>query len=218
MRIILADDAALIREALALLLVREGFDVVGQLSSAEHLLHEVNARNADAVVVDIRMPPTYTDEGLVAAREIRNASPDTIVLVLSQYEQIGYAASLIETGEQRTGYLLKERVSNAAEFSRTLRHLETGGTIVDAKLVQLLLAQRRLEEPLADLTPREREVLALIAEGLTDLGIARRLYIEPTTVDTHNRSIFRKLNLPATTTQNRRVHAVLTWLRATPNP
>jgi DNA-binding NarL/FixJ family response regulator len=215
-RVMLADDAVLIRQAIATLLEREGFEVVRQSATADELLRWLPHDLPDAVVLDIRMPPTHTDEGLRAAHWIREHHPAIAILVLSQYEQIGYAMELLERGEQRAGYLLKERVGNAAEFVAALREVAAGGTVVDPALVRLLLAQQRLAEPLAELTPREREVLELMAQGLTDLGIARHLFIEPNTVDTHNRSIFRKLNLPTDSAENRRVHAVLTWLRATP--
>ena len=216
MRVMLADDAVLIREAIATLLEREGFEVIRQASTADELMRWLPNDLPDLVVLDIRMPPTHTDEGLRAARSIRERYPEIGILVLSQYEEISYATELLESGEQRTGYLLKERVSDSQEFVRALREVAAGGTVVDPKLVRLLLAQKRLAEPLSELTPRERDVLELMAQGLTDLGIARRLYIEPNTVDTHNRSIFRKLNLPADSAENRRVHAVLTWLKATP--
>jgi DNA-binding NarL/FixJ family response regulator len=215
-RVMLADDAVLIREAIASLLEREGFEVVRQASTADELLRWLPVDLPDIVVLDIRMPPTHTDEGLRAAHAIRESHPDIAIHVLSQYEQIGYAMELLERGEKRAGYLLKERVSDADEFVRALRDVAAGGTVVDPKLVRLLLAQKRMADPLAELTQREREVLELMAQGLTDLGIARRLFIEPNTVDTHNRSIFRKLQLPADSAENRRVHAVLTWLRAAP--
>lgn len=216
MRVMLADDAVLIREAIASLLVREGFTVLRQVASADELLRWLPHEQPEIVVLDIRMPPTHTDEGLRAARTIRERHPEVAILVLSQYEQVSYATELLERDEKRAGYLLKERVGDAQQFIAALREIAAGGTVVDAQLVRLLLAQRRLAEPLAQLTARERDVLELMAQGLTDLGIARRLFIEPNTVDTHNRNIFRKLALPADAAENRRVHAVLTWLRATP--
>jgi DNA-binding NarL/FixJ family response regulator len=213
-RVMIADDAVLIRQAVALLLEREGFVVVRQVGTADDLMRRIPHDQPQLVVLDIKMPPTFTDEGLRAARTIRERHPDLAIVVLSQYEDIGYATQLLETSEHHTGYLLKERAGDATDFAQSLRSVAAGGTIVDAQLVRLLLAQKRLAEPLSELTPREREVLELMAHGLTDLGIARRLYIEPNTVDSHNRSIFRKLNLPADAAENRRVHAVLTWLRA----
>ena len=213
MRVILADDAAVIREGLARLLTEEGFDVVAQVGDADDLLALVELERPDVVLVDIRMPPSYTDEGLVAAQQIRAAHPDVGVLVLSQHIDVAYAMKLVTEQSSRVGYLLKDRIADLPELVAALRHIADGGSVVDPGLVAELVSAPAVEDPLAGLTKREREVLALLAEGRTDRGIAQLLYVTPKTVEAHVRSIFRKLDLPADATDNRRVHAVLTFLR-----
>ena len=214
LRIVLADDATVIREGLARLLAEEGFDVVAQVGDADDLLAHVDRDQPDIAIVDIRMPPTFTDEGLVAAQEIRAAHPDVGVLVLSQYVDVAYAMKLVSEESQRIGYLLKDRIADLPELAAALRRIADGGSVVDPSLVAELVAAPAAEDPLAELTAREREVLALLAEGRTDRGIAQLLYITPKTVEAHVRSTFRKLDLPSDATENRRVHAVLTFLRA----
>ena len=214
MRVVLADDATVIREGLARLLAEEGFDVVAQVGDAGDLLAHVDRDRPDIAIVDIRMPPTFTDEGLVAAQEIRAAHPDVGVLVLSQYVDVAYAMKLVSEESQRVGYLLKDRIADVPELAAALQRIADGGSVVDPSLVAELVAAPAAEDPLAELTAREREVLALLAEGRTDRGIAQLLYITPKTVEAHVRSTFRKLDLPSDATENRRVHAVLTFLRA----
>jgi DNA-binding NarL/FixJ family response regulator len=214
LRVILADDATVIREGLARLLAEEGFDVVAQVGDASDLLARVDLVRPDLAVVDIRMPPTYTDEGLVAAQEIRAAHPDVGVLVLSQHVDVAYAMKLVTKEAERVGYLLKDRIVDVPELAAALRRIADGGSVVDPALVAELVFAPAVEDPLAALTPREREVLALLAEGRTDRGIAQLLYVTPKTVEAHVRSIFRKLDLPSDATENRRVHAVLRFLRA----
>jgi DNA-binding NarL/FixJ family response regulator len=213
MRLILADDAAVIREGLARLLAEEGFDVVAQVGDANDLVALVGLERPDVVLVDIRMPPSYTDEGLVAAQQIRAAHPDIGVLVLSQHIDVAYAMKLVTEQSSRVGYLLKDRIADVPELVAALRHIADGGSVVDPGLVAELVSAPAVDDPLAGLTKREREVLALLAEGRTDRGIAQLLYVTPKTVEAHVRSIFRKLDLPSDATDNRRVHAVLTFLR-----
>jgi DNA-binding NarL/FixJ family response regulator len=214
LRIVLADDAALIREGIARLLTEAGLEVVAQAASAPELLACVNTEHPDVAVVDIRMPPTFTDEGLVAARQLQLRHPEVGVLVLSQYVDVAYAMKLITDKAERVGYLLKDRVADVAQFTSAIRHIANGGSIVDPSLIAELLASGSRHDPLSDLTVRERDVLSLLAQGRTDRGIAKELFLAPKTVEAHVRSIFRKLDLPADATDNRRVHAVLTVLRA----
>jgi DNA-binding NarL/FixJ family response regulator len=213
-RVAIADDSVLLREGIARLLGQEGFTVVGKLGSATELLRCVETEAPDVAVVDIRMPPTHTDEGLVAAETIRRSWPRVGVLVLSQYVETEYALRLLKGGEERCGYLLKDRVLDAGQLAAAVRRINEGGVVVDPELVTRLVGRSRPSSPLDELTPREREVLALMAEGLTDRGIGERLFVTPKTVETHVRHIFAKLSLPATPTENKRVHAVLTYLRA----
>jgi DNA-binding NarL/FixJ family response regulator len=214
MRVALADDAAVLREGLARVLADNGIEVVVQVSDAEELLAAVEELNPDVAVVDIRMPPTWSTEGLTAAEEIRRRFPDVAVLVLSQYVEPEYALKLLESSSSGTGYLLKERVLDVEQLVGALERVATGETVVDPALASQLLDRARDASPLDQLTPREREVLGLIAEGLTDRGIAERLYLTPNTVETHIRHIIAKLDLPATPADNRRVHAVLAYLRS----
>ena len=214
MRVVIAEDTALLRQGLARLLGDAGIEVCGESADAEGLVALVEAERPDVAVVDIRMPPTYTDEGLAAAVAIRERHPSVGVLVLSQYVDAAYALRLVDGHEGSCGYLLKDRVTDAAELVAALERVAAGETVVDPELVSQLLARRREPDPLGDLTGREREVLRLMAEGLTDRGIAERLWVTPKTVETHVRHILRKLDLPSGTAHNRRVQAVLTQLRA----
>jgi DNA-binding NarL/FixJ family response regulator len=211
-RVILADDAAVIREGLARLLAEEGVEIAAQVGDAGALIAAVERDPPDAVIVDIRMPPTFSSEGLEAAQAIRDAHPAVAVLVLSQHIDAAYAMKLVDERAERVGYLLKDRIADAAALVEALRRVCAGETVVDPGLVGELLDAPRHEDPLAELTPREREVLALVAEGRTDRGIAEALWLSPKTVETHVRTIFRKLDLPSAPSENRRVHAVLAFL------
>jgi DNA-binding NarL/FixJ family response regulator len=213
-RIVIAEDSTLLREGVARLLADEGFDVVSKVGSAGELLACVEAESPDVAVVDIRMPPTYTDEGLVAAENIRHRWPRVGVLVLSQYVESEYALRLLDGSEERCGYLLKDRVLDVGQLAEAVRRVSDGGVVVDPELVARLVDRSRPASPLDDLTAREHEVLALMAEGFTDRGIGERLFVTPKTVETHIRHIFGKLGLPETAADNKRVHAVLTYLRA----
>jgi DNA-binding NarL/FixJ family response regulator len=215
MRVILADDAVVIREGLARLLAEQQVDVIAQAGTAEELLSLVAADPPDVAVIDIRMPPTFTDEGLRAAQGIRDAHPQVGTVVLSQYVDVEYALKLLTGTSERVGYLLKDRIADVAEFVAALREVAAGGTVVERSLVDELLTAPAARDPLAELTPREREVLALIAQGKTDRGIAEELFVTRKTVEAHVRSILAKLDLPAAAGENRRVHAVLAFLRAT---
>jgi DNA-binding NarL/FixJ family response regulator len=210
----IAEDSLLVRAGLARVLRDAGFDVVGVAAAAEQLLRLVEREQPDAALIDIRLPPTHSDEGLRAAAEIRRRSPSIALLVLSQYVEAEYALRLLEGDERSVGYLLKDRILDAHELTDAIRRVVAGGVVVDAALVTQLLERRRRIDPLDELTAREREVLGLMAEGLTDRGIAERLYVTPKTVETHIRHIFAKLRLPETALDNKRVHAVLAYLRA----
>ena len=216
MRVVIADDAALLRHGLARLLEEAGVEVCGVAEEAGSLLTLVEASHPDVAIVDIRMPPTHTDEGLVAADEIRARFRGTGVLVLSQYVEPTYALRLLDADSEARGYLLKDRVLNTAALVDALNRVAAGEVVVDPELVAQLLSRQHRNDPLAELTTREREVLALVAEGLTDRGIAQRLWLTPKTVETHVRHILRKLDIPAATETNRRVHAVLAYLRSEP--
>jgi DNA-binding NarL/FixJ family response regulator len=211
-RLILADDTALLRASLARALGGE-FEVVGEAGDAEELLRLVAELQPDVAVVDIRMPPTYTDEGIQAAQRIRARHPKTAVLVLSQYLQTAYAISLISSGPERMGYLLKDRISDLEQLESALRRLAAGETVIDPDIVTRLVSRRRERNPLDDLTAREREVLKLMAEGRSNEGISQTLVLSERTVETHVSSILGKLRLPSGTTDHRRVLAVLTYLR-----
>jgi DNA-binding NarL/FixJ family response regulator len=210
---VLADDDVLLREGLAGLLERSGFDVVGQCGNASELVALVREHRPELAIVDIRMPPSHTSEGLDAARVIREEVPQTAILVLSAHVQVEQATDLLASGE-RSGYLLKSRVTNVDEFIETLERLVKGGSVVDPALVQELVAARRVEDPLDVLSPREREVLSLMAEGRSNAGIAHKLWITEGTVEKHVHSILTKLRLPATEDDQRRVLAVITFLDA----
>jgi DNA-binding NarL/FixJ family response regulator len=213
MRVVLAEDDVLLREGLASLLERSGFEVVGQAGDASRLLALVRDKQPELAVVDIRMPPTHTTEGLEAARVIRQELPETAILVLSAHAEVEHAMELLASG-RRIGYLLKSRVTDVDEFIDTLQRIAKGGSVVDPGLVQELVAARRRDDPLAGLSAREREVLALMAEGRSNAGIARRLWVTEGTVEKHVRSILTKLSLPETDDDHRRVLAVLTFLEA----
>jgi DNA-binding NarL/FixJ family response regulator len=213
MRLILADDAAVIRQGLARLLTDQGFEIVAQVSDASDLVEAVDADPPEAVIVDIRMPPTFTTEGLHAADAIRRAHPTIGVLVLSQYIDVAYAMQLLHGRAQHVGYLLKDRIADLDTLTSALRRVHAGETVIDPALVTELLDTPRRTDPLEALTDRERQVLALVAEGCTDRRIGETLWVTPKTVEAHVRSIFRKLDIPAAPGENRRVHAVLTFLR-----
>jgi DNA-binding NarL/FixJ family response regulator len=212
-RVILADDDILLREGLASLLERSDFEVVGQAGDGVELLELVREHEPHLVLVDIRMPPNHSTEGLEAAREIRQAFPDTAILVLSAHAEVDHAMELL-AGGTRIGYLLKSRVTDVDEFLDTLERIDDGASVVDPALVQELVAARRMEDPLAELTPREREVLALMAEGRSNAGIARSLWVTEGTVEKHVHSILSKLRLPETGDDHRRVLAVIAFLEA----
>jgi serine/threonine-protein kinase PknK len=210
---VLADDDVLLREGLAGLLERSGFEVVGQSGTPSELIDAVRELRPDLAIVDIRMPPTHTAEGLDAAAVIREELPDTAIVVLTAHVQVDRATELLSGGE-RVGYLLKSRVTDVDEFVRTLERIVKGGSVVDPALVQELVAARRVEDPLESLSPRELEVLALMAEGRSNAGIAHQLWITEGTVEKHVRSILMKLRLPVSEDDQRRVLAVITYLDA----
>ena len=214
MRVALADDSLLFREGLARLLTEAGFEIAGQAGDAEALIELVGRAQPDAVIVDIRMPPTLTDEGLTAARRIKDAHPEVGVLVLSQYVEADYALGLVEERAHGAGYVLKDRVDDLVEFAESVRRVARGDLVVDPSVVALLVGRARRHDPLADLTEREREVLGLMAEGRSNQAISERLFLTERTVESHVRSIFLKLDLPPTPDQHRRVLAVLSYLRA----
>jgi DNA-binding NarL/FixJ family response regulator len=210
-RVVVADDDVLLREGLGSLLAGSGFDVVGQSGEPDQLLALVRQHEPDLVIVDIRMPPTHTTEGLDAARVIRSEFPQTAILVLSAHVQVEQATELLASG-QRSGYLLKDRISDVEDFLGTLDRIIKGAAVVDPALVQELLAARRVEDPLQVLSQREREVLALMAEGRSNTGIAHQLWVTEGTVEKHVRSILMKLRIVETSDDHRRVLAVLTFL------
>jgi DNA-binding NarL/FixJ family response regulator/class 3 adenylate cyclase len=212
-RVVLADDSVLLREGIARLLVEAGFDVVAQSGNAEDLLRHVAMHKPDVAVVDIRMPPTQTDEGLKAAKEIRENHEATGVLVLSQYVEPGYAMELLSESAEGVGYLLKDRVADIEEFAAAVRRVAEGGSALDPTVVSELVGRHRRDDPLADLSPREREVLEFMAEGRSNQAIAERMFVTLRAVEKHVTSIFVKLRLPATAEDHRRVLAVLALLR-----
>jgi DNA-binding NarL/FixJ family response regulator len=210
-RIALADDDVLLREGVASLLERSGFDVVGQAGDATELLALVREQQPELVIVDIRMPPAHSIEGLEAAQVIRDEFPDVGILLLSAHTELEHAMELLASGN-RVGYLLKNRVIDVEQFVETVERITRGGSVVDPGLVQELVAARRRDDPLDVLTPREREVLELMANGLSNAGIGRRLYVAEGTVEKHVRSILLKLDIPETADDHRRVLAVITFL------
>jgi DNA-binding NarL/FixJ family response regulator len=214
LRVVIADDSVLLREGLSRLLEESGFEVAGQAGDAEDLLRKVGAHRPDVAVVDVRMPPTHTDEGLRAAHRIRAEHPATAVLVLSQYVEEAYALELLSESTERTGYLLKDRVADVDTFTDAVRRVAGGGSALDPEVVALLLGRRRREDPLEALTAREREVLGLMAEGRSNAAIAEALVVTERAVEKHVTSIFSKLDLTPTIEDHRRVLAVLAYLRA----
>jgi DNA-binding NarL/FixJ family response regulator len=213
MRVVIADDAPLIREGVARLLMENGVEVVDQVGDAETLLSSVRDHRPEVALVDIRMPPTHTDEGLRAARAIRSRYPGTAVLVLSQHLEPDYALKLIEEKPERVGYLMKERVGRIEQLLDAVQRVAAGECVVDRVIVDELLARRRRIDPLEELTSREREILALMAEGRSNQGICRTLWLSPKTVETHIRGAFAKLGIEAAPEDNRRVLAVLAYLQ-----
>ena len=213
MRVVVADDAMVTREGIIRLLREADVDVVGQAENADELLRHVRLRRPDAAIADIRMPPTHTDEGLVAAQRIRAEHPDVGVLLLSQYVEPSYALRLLEEQPERVGYLLKERVFDVAILVDALRRISDGETVIDPTIVSRLVRRRRRMDPLDELTEREREVLSLIAEGLSNKAIAARLFVTERTVEAHVKQIFMKLRIDASPESHRRVLAVLAYLR-----
>lgn len=213
-RIVLADDAVLLREALAAGLSAAGFEVLAQAAAVPELIEAVERTAPDVVVVDVRMPPTNTTEGLEAAREIRRRHPEIAILVLSQYIETRYAVDLIRDDPSGIGYLLKDRVTRLDDLADAVRRVAAGESVIDPEIVGRLLGRPRRQSPLDELTPREREILGLMAEGRSNHGIAERLVVELKTVEGHVGQIFGKLGLEPTSEDHRRVLAVLTFLRA----
>jgi DNA-binding NarL/FixJ family response regulator len=209
--VVIADDDVLLREGLASVLERAGFEVVGQSGDATELLELVDDRPPDVAIIDIRKPPTHTTEGLDAARRIRLETPDTAVLLLSAHVEVGHAMDLLANGE-RTGYLLKSRVIDIVDFVATLERIAQGASVVDPELAEELVAARRVQDPLDELSPREREVLALMAEGRSNAGIAHQLWVTEETVEKHIHSILQKLPLHDNEDDHRRILAVLAFL------
>jgi len=213
-RVVLAEDSVLLREGVARILEEAGFDVAGQAGNADELMLKVRSYDPDVAIVDIRMPPTHTDEGLRAAQEIRQKHPNVGVLVLSQYVEPAYAMELLAESAEGVGYLLKDRVSDVQEFADAVRRVGEGGSALDPTIVSQLVGRRRRDNPIDGLTPREREVLGLMAEGRSNSGIAEQLVVTERAVEKHVTSIFSKLGLPAAAEDHRRVLAVLAYLRA----
>ncbi|KIQ66860.1 LuxR family transcriptional regulator [Kitasatospora griseola] len=214
MRVIVAEDSTLLREGLVRLLAEEGHQVLAAVGDAEALLAAVDAEPPDVVVVDIRMPPTHTDEGVRAAVRIRESRPEIGVLVLSQHIERGYAAQLLASGAERVGYLLKDRVAEVEEFLDALARVGSGGAVIDPEVVRRLVVRTEHADPLARLTPRERTVLEALAEGHTNAAIAQRLHLSLSAVEKHLNALFDKLDLPRTAGYSRRVLAVLRYLGA----
>ena len=214
MRVVIAEDSVLLREGLVRLLEEEGFDVVAQCENADDLLLKVRSFSPDVAIVDIRLPPTHNDEGLVAALEIRSQHPSVGVLVLSQYVEVGLALKLLAESAEGVGYLLKDRISDVKEFVASVRRVADGGSALDPTIVSTMLARQRPDDPISLLTPREREVLELMAGGSSNQGIADSLVITLRAVEKYVSSIFGKLGLPSTGSESRRVLAVLLYLRS----
>jgi DNA-binding NarL/FixJ family response regulator len=214
MRVAIAEDSVLLREGLARLLGDAGFEVVAQCETGDELLRKASCQRLDVAIVDIRLPPTHNDEGLLAALEIRERHPSVGVLVLSQYVELGLAMRLLADSADGAGYLLKDRISDVGEFVAAVKRVAAGGSAIDPIIVSTLLSRRRSDDPLARLTPRERDVLELMATGSSNQGIADALVITLRAVEKYVSSIFGKLGLPATGSESRRVLAVLLYLRA----
>jgi DNA-binding NarL/FixJ family response regulator len=212
-RVAIAEDSVLLRDGIARLLGDSGFDVVGQSTDVDDLMLKVRSYKPEVVIVDIRLPPTHTDEGLQAAIRIRAEHPGTGVLVLSQYIELGLAMKLLAESADGVGYLLKDRITDVDEFVAAVKRVAAGGSAIDPKIVSTLLARERPDDPIANLTPREREVLELMAEGSSNQGIADKLVITVGAVEKYASSIFDKLKLPSTRSESRRVLAVLAFLR-----
>ena len=210
----LADDSVLLREGVASLLESKGFEIVGQAGTAEDLLLKVRSYKPDIAIVDIRMPPTQTDEGLRAAKEIREKHPGTSVLVLSQYVEEGYALELLQEGAEGVGYLLKDRVYDLTDFVAAVRRVAEGGSALDPSVVSQLVGRRRRDDPIGELSSREREVLELMAQGLSNSAIAARVFLTDRGVEKHVTSIFQKLRLPVAADTHRRVLAVIAFLQS----
>ena len=204
----------LLREGIARLLTDKGFEIVGQSGTADDLLLKVRSYNPDIAIVDIKMPPTHTDEGLRAAKEIRERHPDTAVLVLSQYVEEGYALELLQDNAEGVGYLLKDRVYDLTDFVAAVKRVAAGGSALDPSVVSQLVGRRRRDDPIGDLSPREREVLGLMAEGLSNSAIAARVFLTERGVEKHVTSIFQKLRLPVAADTHRRVLAVVAFLQS----
>lgn len=214
MRVIVADDSILLREGVARLLTDSGFAVIAQANDGDELVAAVRADPPDAVITDIRMPPTHTDEGLRAARQIRDEFPEVGVLVLSQYVETDYALDLVSEGAARLGYLLKDRVANVQEFTDAVKRVGAGGSVIDPEVVTRLVGRARQTNPLDNLSPREKEVLGLMAEGRSNQAISEQLFMSEKTVEGHVRNLFTKLDLQPAPDDHRRVLAVLTFLRS----
>jgi len=213
-RVVIADDSVLLREGLARVLTDGGFEVVAQAANADELRQAVRRYKPDIAIVDVRMPPTHTDEGARAAIEIREEQPDVAVLVLSQVIEAAHALRLFSDRPEGFGYLLKDRVLEIDDFLEAVRRVGKGGTAIDPEVIGQLMGRRREDDPLEELTPREREVLELMAQGLSNRGICEKLFISPKTVETHVNSIFGKLGLMPAQDEHRRVLAVLAFLRS----
>ena len=214
MRVVIAEDSVLLREGVARLLADEGFEVVEAVGDGTAFVDAAKRQRPDLAIVDVRMPPTHTDEGLRAAIEAREHVPEMAILVLSQYVEESYASDLLAAGDRGIGYLLKERVADVGEFVESVRRVADGGTAFDPEVIAQLMGRRRRNDPLSELTPREREVLALMAEGLSNTAIAKRLWLTVGAVEKHISSIFARLGLLPGDDENRRVRAVLTYLEA----
>jgi len=213
MRVVIGEDSVLLREGIARLLAEAGLEVVAQAGDAEQLVRKVRAHKPDVAVIDIRMPPGYSDEGLQAVRQIRAVLPRVGILVLSQYVDEHYALALLSGGAEGIGYLLKDRVGEVERFLDAVRRVATGGSVLDPEVVSHMLGRRHDQGPLTELTPREREVLELMAQGLSNKAIREQLVVTERAVEHHVTSIFNKLELPATGQEHRRVLAVLTYLQ-----
>jgi DNA-binding NarL/FixJ family response regulator len=214
MRVAIAEDSVLLRDGLARLLTDSGFEVVAQCTDINELMLKLNSYELDIVITDIRLPPTHTDEGLRAAIQIREQHPDVAVLVLSQYVELGLAMKLLSDSAEATGYLLKDRITDVREFVDAVKRVADGGSAIDPKIVSALVSKQRSDDPLAELTPREREVLELMATGSSNQGIANKLVITTRAVEKYVSSVFGKLGLPSTGSESRRVLAVLLFLNS----